>query len=96
MKPICLICARGGSKRVPNKNIRIIAKKPLIAHTIESALDSELFSHVVVSTESQKIADISKKYGADVPFMRPQKLASDTSSITDVFIHAITKLNSLG
>lgn len=96
MKPICLICARGGSKGIPNKNIRNIAGKPLISHTIESALNSKLFSHVVVSTENKKIADISKKYGAEVPFMRPKKLAQDDTPIGDVFIHAINKLYSLG
>lgn len=96
MKPICLICARGGSKGIPNKNIRVIAKKPLIAHTIESALDSGLFSHVVVSTEDKKIADVSKKYGAEIPFVRPKKLAADITPIGDVFVHAIKKLYSLG
>ena len=96
MKPICLICARGGSKGVPNKNIRIISKKPLIAHTITSAINSKLFSHVVVSTENKKIAQISKKYGAEVPFIRPKNLALDTTPVGDVFIHAIKKLYSLG
>ena len=96
MKPICLICARGGSKGIPNKNIRIIAGKPLISHTIESALNSKLFSHVIVSTENKKIADISKKSGAEVPFIRPKKLAQDDTPIGDVFIHAIEKLYSLG
>lgn len=96
MKPICLICARGGSKGVLNKNLKIISKKPLIAHTIESAINSKLFSHVVVSTEDKKIAQISKKYGAEVPFIRPKNLATDTASIGDVFIHAIKKLYSLG
>ena len=96
MKPICLICARGGSKGVINKNIRIISKKPLIAHTIISAINSKLFSHVVVSTEDKKIAQISKKYGAEVPFLRPKNLALDTTPVGDVFIHAIKKLYSLG
>ena len=96
MKPICLICARGGSKGIPNKNIRVIAKKPLIAHTIESAIDSKLFSHVIVSTEDKKIAEISKKYGAEIPFVRPKNLARDSIPVGDVFIHAIKKLYSLG
>ena len=95
-KSICLICARGGSKGVPNKNIKIIAKKPLIAHTIESAIDSKLFSHVIVSTEDKRIAEISKKYGAEVPFLRPKNLARDSTAIEDVFVHAIKKLYSLG
>ena len=74
MKPICLICARGGSKGVRKKNTRIIHKKPLIAHTIEKAVNSNIFSHVVVSTEDEKIAKISKQYGAEIPFIRPKKL----------------------
>tara|TARA_Y100000590_G_scaffold463122_1_gene629056 strand:+ start:21324 stop:22007 length:684 start_codon:yes stop_codon:yes gene_type:complete len=95
MKPICLICARGGSKGVPNKNIRIIHKKPLIAHTIEKAVNSKIFSHVIVSTEDKKIAKISEKYGAEIPFIRPKKLSGDTTPIGDVFVHAIKKLETL-
>ena len=95
MKPICLICARGGSKGVPNKNIRIIHKKPLIAHTIEKAVNSKIFSHVIVSTEDKKIVKISEKYGAEIPFIRPKKLSGDTTPIGDVFVHAIKKLETL-
>ena len=89
MKPICLIAARGGSKGVPYKNIRKLAGKPLIAHTIESALKSKIFSHVVVSTENSQIAKIAKNYGAEVPFMRPKKLAKDQTSMDDVIFHVI-------
>jgi len=96
MKPICLICARGGSKGVRNKNTRIIHKKPLIAHTIEKAVNSNIFSYVVVSTEDEKIAKISKKYGAEIPFIRPKKLSGDLTPIGDVFVHAIKKLETLG
>ena len=95
MKPICLICARGGSKGVRNKNTRIIHKKPLIAHTIEKAVNSNIFSHVVVSTEDKKIAKISEKYGAEIPFIRPKKLSGDLTPIGDVFVHAIKKLQTL-
>ena len=95
MKPICLICARGGSKGVPNKNTRVIHKKPLIAHTIEKAVNSKIFSRVVVSTEDKKIAKISKKFGAEIPFMRPKNLAGDKTPIGDVFIHAIKKMQEL-
>ena len=84
MKPICLICARGGLKGVPNKNIRIISKKPLIAHTITSAINSKLFSHVVVSTENKNIAQISKKYGAEVPFLRSLEASSSTAMEQDI------------
>jgi N-acylneuraminate cytidylyltransferase/CMP-N,N'-diacetyllegionaminic acid synthase len=96
MKPICLIAARGGSKGVPRKNIRLLLKKPLIAYTIEKSLDSGIFSHVVVSTEDREIAKISKQYGAEVPFIRPKKLATDSTGMAEVMIHAVSKLCSLG
>jgi len=95
MKPICFIGARGGSKGVPNKNIRKIGGKPLIAYTIESALKSNLFSQVIVSTDSKKIARIAKKNGASVPFLRPKKLATDNASFDDVLLHGINQLKSL-
>ena len=96
MKPICFIGARGGSKGVPRKNIRLLADKPLIAYTIESALNSKNFSHVVVSTEDKKIAKVAEKFGAEVPFMRPKKLATSSAGMVDVMIHGIKKLRSLG
>ena len=96
MKPICFIGARGGSKGVPRKNIMPINGKPLIAYTIESALESGLFSSVVVSTEDKEIAKISKKYGADVPFFRPKKLANEKIDFTPVLIHGINKLYEIG
>jgi len=95
MKPICIIPARGGSKGIPKKNIRQIMGKPLIAYTIKSALESKIFSHVIVSTEDPKIASISKKYGAEVPFMRPKKLAGDFVPMNQVLVHSIKKLFSL-
>jgi CMP-N,N'-diacetyllegionaminic acid synthase len=94
-KMICFIGARGGSKGVKRKNLRTLGKKPLIAHTIESALDSGIFKHVVVSTEDKEIATVAKKFGAEVPFMRPKKLASDTTKFPDVMIHGIKKLEKL-
>lgn len=96
MKPICFIAARGGSKGVPRKNIRLLAGKPLIAHTIEAAKKSKIFSSVIISTEDKKIANIAKKYGADVPFLRPKKLATDSATMNDVLLHGIQKLQSLG
>jgi CMP-N,N'-diacetyllegionaminic acid synthase len=95
MKPICFIGARGGSKGVPNKNIRKIGGKPLIAYTVESALKSNLFSQVIVSTDSEKIGQIAKKYGASVPFLRPKKLATDNASFNDVLLHGINELNKI-
>lgn len=95
-KPICLIAARGGSKGVPGKNIRKLAGKPLIAHTIESAKKSGLFSSIIVSTEDKKIEKIAKQFGAEVPFLRPKKLAGDHSNYNQVLLHAITELRKLG
>ncbi|MCX6050944.1 MAG: acylneuraminate cytidylyltransferase family protein [Campylobacterales bacterium] len=92
MKILCTICARGGSKGVKNKNIRVINSKPLIAYTIEQAKESKLFEHIVVSTDSDAIADISKQYGAEVFFKRDAKMASDTAGklevIRDAFIRS--------
>ncbi len=96
MKSLCFIAARGGSKGVLRKNIRMLVDKPLIAHTIEKSLDSKIFSNVIVSTEDNEIAKIAKEYGAEVPFMRPKKLASDTTAMDEVMIHGINKLHSLG
>ena len=93
---LAVIPARGGSKGVPNKNIRILGKKPLIAHTIEKAISSKLFSHIIVSTEDKKIIQIAKKYGAETPFVRPKHLSGNSTPIGDVFSHAIKKLFSLG
>ena len=96
MKPICFIGARGGSKGLSRKNIRIIDGKPLLAHTIEKALGSKYFSHTIVSTEDSEIVKISQKYGAEVPFIRPKKLSTNNASMEDTLIHGIKKLYSLG
>jgi len=96
MKPICFIPARGGSKGISKKNARILVDKPLIAHTIESMLQSGIFENVIVSTEDKEIADISRQYGAEVPFTRSKKLANDIATTDEVLIHGIRKLYSLG
>lgn len=96
MKPICFIGARGGSKGVPRKNIRPLHNKPLIAYAIESAIESAIFSHVVVSTEDSEIAKVAKKYGAEVPFVRPKKLSTDTAGFVDVMLHGIGELHKIG
>ena len=88
-KPICIIPARAGSKGVQKKNIRTIGGKPLISYTIKSALDSKIFSHVIVSTDDKKIAAIAKKCGAEVPFMRPKYLATDNIPLEPVLLHTI-------
>ncbi len=86
---LATICCRGGSKGVPGKNIKLLNGKPLIAYTIESALKSALINDLIVSTDDEQIAEIARAYGAKVPFMRPEELATDTSSKWPVFIHAV-------
>jgi N,N'-diacetyl-8-epilegionaminate cytidylyltransferase len=83
------IFARGGSKGVPRKNIRLFAGKPLIAYAIQTALNSKYINRVIVSTEDQEITKIAKEYGAEVPFMRPYELAGDTSPEWLSWQHAI-------
>ena len=95
-KPICFIAARGGSKGVTRKNIRLLAGKPLIAYAIESSIKSKIFSHVVVSTEDKEIARISQKFGAEVPFLRPKKLATDSAGMTEVVLHGLKIFRTLG
>jgi N-acylneuraminate cytidylyltransferase len=90
---IALIFARGGSKRVPRKNIRLLAGKPLIAYAIETAKASGYIQRVVVSTEDEEIADVARHYGAEVPFMRPAELARDDVTAWASWQHAITELS---
>jgi CMP-N-acetylneuraminic acid synthetase len=89
---IALIPARKGSKRIPNKNTKILNGKPLIAYTIENALKSQIFKHVIVSTDDLEIANVAKHFGALVPALRPADLASDSSSDIEWVMHAIEKL----
>jgi CMP-N-acetylneuraminic acid synthetase len=89
MNILCTICARGGSKGVKSKNTRILNGKPLIVHTIEQAKKWGRASHIIISTDSESIADISKKAGAEVPFMRPAELATDTSGKLPVLSYAL-------
>ena len=89
---MAVITARGGSKGVPRKNIRDLSGKPLIAWTIEAAKNSGYIDRIIVSTEDTEIRDISLKYGAEVPFLRPKELAEDNSSSVDTVLHVIEKL----
>lgn len=93
MKYIAIIPARGLSKGVPRKNIKILAGKPLIAWTIEAALGSKLINRVIVSTEDQEIAEISKLYGAEVPFMRPIELSQDDTPTLLVLQNLINNID---
>lgn len=91
-KILAIIPARSGSKGLKDKNIKKLNGKPMISYTIEAALKSEIFTNVIVSTDSQKYAEIAKKAGAEVPFIRPEKLATDESTTTDVILHAISEM----
>ena len=95
-KLLAIIPARGNSKRLPRKNILDLAGKPLIAWTIEVALCAKYIDRVIVSTDNLDIANISKKYGADVPFMRPSKLATDKATSIDVVLHLLGQLEEIG
>lgn len=96
MRILALIPARSGSKGIPNKNIKFLNGKPLIAYTIEKAIKSEAFNRVIVSTDSIEIANIAVSYGADVPFLRPHILADDKSPTLGVVTHAIETLLDMG
>ncbi len=89
---LAIIPARGGSKGLPGKNIKLLAGKPLIAYTIEAALKANHITEVIVSTEDPKIADIAQECGASIPFMRPIELANDTALSVDAYIYTLDKL----
>jgi pseudaminic acid cytidylyltransferase len=93
---ICIIPARGGSKRIPKKNIREFCGKPMIAWSIEAAQQSGVFERVVVTTDSEEIADVARRHGAEVPFMRPSELADDHATTDAVFLHALAALQEAG
>ena len=92
MKIVAIIPARGGSKGIPLKNIKKLFGKSLIEHTINAALNSKKINKVIVSTDNEKIARISKSLGAEVPFLRPKKISTDSSNSIDVIKHALKKL----
>ena len=93
---IALIPARSGSKRVPGKNIHPLAGSPLMAYTIASARQSGIFSSIVVSTDSEQYADVAKKYGADVPFLRPVEIAGDLALDIEWVDFTLRKLKEMG
>lgn len=94
MRLLCIIPARGGSKGLPNKNIKDFNGNPLISYSIVEAKKSKYINKVIVSTDDYKIAEISKKYGAEIPFMRPSELAGDSSRIIDTYCYTINKLKN--
>jgi len=93
MNIVAIIPARGGSKRIPKKNIKDFFGKPLISYPIDVALRSKLFSRVIVSTDDEEIAKVARKYGAEVPFIRPKSLSDDFTGTAEVVKHALSELN---
>ena len=96
MKTIAIIPARSGSKVLPDKNIKLLNGKPLLAYSIEAALNANAFDAVHVSTDSEKYAEISKKFGADVPFIRSESTSTDTASSWDVVREVLLNYQKLG
>lgn len=93
---IAVIPARGGSKRIPRKNIKEFAGKPMIAHAISRAISSGLFDHVIVSTDDEEIMRIGREWGAEVPFIRPLSLADDHTPTVPVIAHAVAECRERG
>lgn len=94
--PVAIIPARGGSKRIPNKNVRPFAGVPMIAHSIRAAQQSGIFERIIVSTDSDAIVEVAKSYGAEVPFRRPDALSNDHAGTAPVLEHALAWLNEQG
>jgi pseudaminic acid cytidylyltransferase len=93
---VAIIPARGGSKRIPRKNIKTFAGKPIIAYSIEAAQKSNLFDRIIVTTDDEEIADVARLFGAEVPFMRPCELSDDHTATIPVIAHAIQTLQTNG
>jgi pseudaminic acid cytidylyltransferase len=96
MHTVAIIPARGGSKRIPNKNIKLFAGKPIIAYSIEAAKESGLFDRIIVSTDSQEIVSVASSCGAETPFIRPKDLADDHTPTAPVLHHVLVSLRETG
>lgn len=96
MKKVAIITARGGSKRIPRKNIKEFCGKPILAYSIEAALHSGVFDKVMVSTDDQEIARIAEQYGAEVPFYRSEQTANDYATTNDVLLEVLEELSKRG
>lgn len=93
---LAIIPARGGSKRIPHKNIKDFCGRPIIAYSIETAIQSNLFDKVIVTTDDIEIAQVAEQYGAEIPFMRPKELSDDFTGTVPVIAHAINTMRELG
>jgi pseudaminic acid cytidylyltransferase len=93
---VAVIPARGGSKRIPRKNVKLFGGRPMIAHSIDAARESGVFSRIVVSTDDPEISEIALAHGAEVPFVRPPELANDHAATIPVIAHAVRWLESTG
>ncbi|MDE5746697.1 MAG: pseudaminic acid cytidylyltransferase [Acetatifactor sp.] len=96
MRKIAIITARGGSKRIPRKNIREFCGKPILAYSIEAARESKLFDTVMVSTDDEEIAEIARRYGAEVPFYRSENTAGDFATTNDVLLEVLAEYEKRG
>lgn len=96
MRKIAIITARGGSKRIPRKNIKEFCGKPILAYSIEAALESGLFDTVMVSTDDEEIAGIARQYGAEVPFYRSERTANDFATTNDVLLEVLEEYEKRG
>jgi len=96
MKNLCIIPARGGSKRIPRKNIKPFMGKPIMAYSIEAALESGIFNEVMVSTDDEEFAEVARKYGASVPFLRSEKTSNDFAGTEDVMLEVLDEYKKLG
>lgn len=96
MKSLCIIPARGGSKRIPRKNIKPFMGKPIMAYSIEAAMKSELFDEVMVSTDDEEFAEVARQYGASVPFFRSEATANDYATTVDVLLEVIETYKQRG
>ena len=93
---ICIIPARGGSKRIPRKNVKTFNGKPIIAYSIEAAIESNCFDKVIVSTDDSEISKVAKGFGAEVPFIRPAEISNDLAATNPVVSHAVNWMESQG
>jgi len=93
---VAIIPARGGSKRIPRKNVREFHGKPIIAYSIEAAMESRCFDRIIVSTDDEEIATVARHFGAEIPFFRPASLSGDYTGTADVVKHALRELSSKG